>query len=91
MNFSKFPSNAQVQNLRKEVLKRASQNERKLNYNERAGVGGFYGSCGGKADSQVQICGKNVPPHPRGELQLTLRLPTRKQRKNSSSPNVTGA
>lgn len=33
-----------------------------------------------KADSQVQICGKNVPPHPCGELQLTLHLPTRRRR-----------
>lgn len=37
-------------------------------------------SAGKKADSQVQICGKNVPPHPRGELQLTLHLPTRRPR-----------
>lgn len=33
-----------------------------------------------KADSQVQIRGKNVPPHPCGELQLTLHLPDRRQR-----------
>lgn len=33
-----------------------------------------------KADSQVQICGKNVPPHPCGEVQLTLHLPTRRQK-----------
>lgn len=33
-----------------------------------------------KADSQVHICGKNVPPHPCGELQLTLHLPTRRQK-----------
>lgn len=33
-----------------------------------------------KADRQVQICGKNVPPHPCGELQLILHLPTRRQR-----------
>lgn len=32
-----------------------------------------------KADSSVQICGKNVAPHPCGELQLTLHLPTRRQ------------
>ena len=28
----------------------------------------------------MQICGKNLPTHPRGELQLTLHLPTRRQR-----------
>lgn len=30
--------------------------------------------------SQVQICGKNVRPHPCGEVQLTLHLPTKRQR-----------
>lgn len=31
-------------------------------------------------NSQVQICGKNVRPHPCGEVQLTLHLPTKRQR-----------
>lgn len=76
-----FLQTSLCKNLRKEVLKKASQNERKPNYIERASVKGFYGWCvqeGGEADSQVQICGKNVPPHPCGELQLTLHLPTRR-------------
>lgn len=40
----------------------------------------FYGLIQDKAHSQVQICGKNVAADPRGELQLTLHLPTRRQR-----------
>lgn len=33
-----------------------------------------------QGENQVQLCVKNVDPHPRGELQLTLHLPTRRHR-----------
>lgn len=43
-----------------------------------------------KADRQVQICGKNVPPHPCGELQLILHLPTRRLRERGEREKERG-
>lgn len=40
----------------------------------------MFGTCRKKADSRVQICGRNVPLCPSDELQLTRHLPTRRQR-----------
>lgn len=82
----KFPSNVLVPNQCKKVLRIGKNEENITSIKIFQTVSGLLCPALEKPDSQVQICGKNAPPHPCRELQLTLHLPTTEEH---SSPPVT--